>query len=433
LFKSTVKSIVILFSSGTVLLSVCQSATAQLNIGQRKIQPGLETNYLQYQLGRGKLSDMVVIPGCTVGYGASCNKTGSVLQKLIELNGGPSYNDLLMRAAGGQENYRNFAAFYGNNPNLPEIPVASFWRKESPEIVDGAQYLLGQPISRNSVPGLRGITKNFSWSPVSRGNEFSSPRAGLLDFKFAYGKAALGEVAKIPDWKQQVQSLNLSPEMTQFFSGRISRGLRALNGGSEKELRESILEILSHPYSPGSKGDNDFGRERIGIPQGLNQIEGTTLPGDNIASQSPILLEGEEITLNPDTPSAFEDVVLVPEVGNVGVPLWPVFVGAALLGALVLLLGGGDEASSQTTSAVASQVDTITQPPVQLPCDGSTPGGNGSPDAGQSTGVLCNPNLPPTQPEVKKVVEPSMMKAILLLALVMCILRYRQRTTQIRS
>ena len=432
MLKSNVKSIAILFSSCTVLLSVCQSATAQLNVGQRKIQPGLEQNYLQYQLGGGKLSDMLVIPGCTVGYGASCNKTGSVLQKIIELNGGPSYNDLLTRAAGGEDNYRKFANFYGNNPNLSQTPYASFWRTESPAIMDGGQYLLGQPISRNSVQGLRGITKNFSWSPVSRGNEFSSPRSGLLDFKFAYGKAALSEVAKIPDWKQQVQSLNLSPEMTQFFSGRISRGLQALKTGNETELRESILEILSHPYSPGSKDNTDFGREGIGTPQTFNQIEGTTLPGDNIVGQSPVFPEGGEITLTPDTPLAFEDVLLTPDVGDVGLPLWPLFGGAALLAALLLLLGGGDEASSQTTSPIASQVGAITQPPVELPCDGLTPGGNGSPDAGQSTGILCNPNLPPTQPEVKKVMEPSMMKAILLLALVMCILRYR-RITQTRS
>ncbi|MHC5828078.1 MAG: hypothetical protein ACYT04_72355, partial [Nostoc sp.] len=69
----------IAFSSVAIVLTTCQSTFAQLNIGRYGIQPGLESEYLQYQINNQNLSQMRVIPGCDVGFGLSCNKTGSVV------------------------------------------------------------------------------------------------------------------------------------------------------------------------------------------------------------------------------------------------------------------------------------------------------------------------------------------------------------------
>ncbi|MBD0388021.1 MAG: hypothetical protein ICV54_16295, partial [Nostoc sp. C3-bin3] len=215
--EKAVRFATIVFSSVAVVLTTCQSAFAQLNIGRYGIQQGLEYEYLQYQINNQNLSQMRVIPGCDVGFGLTCNKTGSVIQRLLDLNDGTSYQNLLIRAAGGEENFQNFASFYGNNPNLSAVPFASFWRNESPAIMDGSQYLLGQPVGRNPVEGLGHITQQFYWSPYSGTNNSVSLRNGLLDLKLSYGRLLFEEASKISNIKEQIQSLGLSPEMTNFY------------------------------------------------------------------------------------------------------------------------------------------------------------------------------------------------------------------------
>ncbi|MEH2449384.1 MAG: hypothetical protein V7K18_27450 [Nostoc sp.] len=422
LVKKTVRLATIAFSSVAVVLTTCQSAFAQLNIGRYGIQQGLESEYLQYQINNQNLSQMRVIPGCDVGFGLTCNKTGSVIQRLIELNDGTSYQNLLIRAAGGEKNFQNFASFYGNNPNLSAVPYASFWRNQSPAIMDSSQYLLGQPVGRNPVEGLGLVTKQFYWSPYSGANNSVSLRSGLLDLKLSYGRLLFEEASKISNIKEQIQSLGLSPEMTNFYLNKISTGLDALSSGNSNQLQQKIFEVLSFPYS---EDGGELGRPNNAIPQEFSQILGEDVPGDILLSDNPLALEGEAMGL--DTfPDAMGDV-LVQDSSN-SFPLWPI-IGIGGLALILLLLLNGDSSSDQASVSSAN-----TPTPLSLTSKGEcdlTPSGNGS-DHTQIIEIPCNVT-PKTPTEVKKVVEPSMIKALVLLIVLLCIVRYKHRSLKIRN
>ena len=417
--EKAVRFATIVFSSVAVVLTTSQSAFAQLNIGRYGIQQGLEYEYLQYQINNQNLSQMRVIPGCDVGFGLTCNKTGSVIQRLLDSNDGASYQDLLIRASGGEENFQNFASFYGNNPNLSEVPYASFWRNQSPTIMDGSQYLLGQPVSRNPVEGLGLVTKQFYWSPYSGTNNSVSLRDGLIDLKLSYGRLLFEEASKIPNIKDEIQSLGLSPEMTNFYLDKISTGLDALSSGNPNQLQQRIFEILSFPYS---EDGGELGRPINAIPQEFSQILGEDIPGDILLSDNPLALDGEAMGL--DTSPALGDV-LVQDSPN-SFPLWPIF-GIGGLALILLLLLDGDNSSVQ--ASVSSE-----NPPLSLTSTGEcdlTPSGNGS-DHTQIIEIPCNVT-PKTPTEVKKVVEPSMIKALILLIVLLCIVRYKHRSLKIRN
>ncbi|MEH2065735.1 MAG: hypothetical protein V7K50_26340 [Nostoc sp.] len=417
----------IVFSSVAVVLTTCQSAFAQLNIGRYGIQQGLESEYLQYQINNPNLSQMRVIPGCDVGFGLSCNKAGSVIQQLVELNNGTTYQNLLIRAAGGEKNFQNFSSFYGNNPNLSAVPFASFWKNESPAIMDGSQYLLGQSFGRNPVEGLGLVTKQFYWAPYSGVNNSLSPRNGLLDLKMSYGRLLFEEASTIPDIKEQIQSLGLSPEMTNFYLYKISTGLDALNSGDQKQLQQRIFEVLSFPYS---EDGGELGRPNNGIPQELNQLLGQDIAGDILLTDNPVPLAGE--AMNLDTFSASAGDVLVPESSD-SFPLWPI-IGVGGLALILLLLLGGDSSSAQPSVSLVNAPLPPTNTPLSLTSKGEcdlNPTGNGS-DHTQMIEIPCNVTpKPPT--EVRKVVEPSMIKALLLLIVLLCIVRYKHRSLKIRN
>ncbi|MEA5604619.1 hypothetical protein [Nostoc sp. UHCC 0252] len=419
--SKAVRIATIAFSSVAVVITTCQSAFAQLNIGRYGIQPGLESEYLQYQINNQNLSQMRVIPGCDVGFGLTCNKTGAVIQRLVDLNGGTSYENLLIRAAGGEKNFQNFATFYGNNPNLSAVPFASFWRNESPAIMDSSQYLLGQRFGRNPVEGLGLATNQFYWAPYSGVNNSVSLRDGLLDLKLSYGRLLFEEASKISDIQEQIQSLGLSPEMTNFYVDKISTGLNALNSGDRNQLQRRIFEILSYPYS---EDGGELGRPNNGIPQEFNQLLAEEIPGDILVSNNPVPLDGETIALDI---SGSEGEVVVAD-GDNSFPVWPI-IGAGGIIAILFLLLDGDNSSAQASvpSPQPSIVPGTT--PLSLTDKGEcdlTPGGNGS-DHTQIIEVPCN--LTPKPPtEVKKVVEPSMIKALVLLIVLLCIVRYRHRS-----
>ncbi|MEH1951478.1 MAG: hypothetical protein V7K77_31675 [Nostoc sp.] len=429
----------IAFSSVAVVLTTCQSAFAQLNVGRYGIQQGLESEYLQYQIKNQNLSQMRVIPACDVGFGLTCNKTGSVIQRLVELNNGTSYQNLLIRAAGGEKNFQNFASFYGNNPNLSAVPYASFWRNASPTIMDGSQYLLGQPFGRNPVEGLGLVTKQFYWAPYSGVNDSVSLRSGLLDLKLSYGRLLFEEASKISNIQEQIQSLGLSPEMTNFYLNKISTGLDALSSGDQNQLQQKIFEVLSFPYS---EDGGELGRPNNAIPAEFNQLLGEDIAGDTLLGDNPLALDGETIAFDA-FPGSTGDV-LVPDSPN-SFPLWPI-IGVGGLGLILLLLLSGDSSSAQTPTPVSSvqpptPVSPV-QPPVPVPpenaplsltnkgeCD-LTPSGNGS-NHTQIVEVPCNVT-PQTPTQVKKVVEPSTIKALVLLIVLLWIVGNKHRTLKIR-
>jgi hypothetical protein len=413
------------FSSIAAVLAVCQPASAQLNIGRYGIQPGLEENYLQYQLSGEPLSQMRVIPGCITGFGLGCNKSGEVLQELLESNNRSSYSDLLMRAAGGEQNFRNFSSFYGNNPRLPEVPYSSFWHDDAKNIMDGSQYVLGQPVGRVPVDGLGAITKNFYWSPYSGDNNSLSLRDGLLNLKMSYGRLALQEAAKIPNIQQQIQSLGLPKEMTQYYLGNISRGFQALNSGNENSLKNSIFNLLSMPYSPNG---GEFGRPLAGIGNEFNLVYGQGLEASSFVGSPLVTLEPESIDIET---TAFESgSVLNPSGSDNGFPYW--IFGLALLGLLFFLLSGGSGNSSSpggTALANAGQIPGVTPPP---PSPSPTvcadmPSGNGVVNNNQNTNTSCTPPTP-VPPEVKKVPEPSTVIAVLLMTIVFLLYQKQRRS-----
>ncbi|WP_292730552.1 hypothetical protein [Nostoc sp. JL31] len=419
----------IAFSSVAVVLTTCQSAFAQLNVGRYGIQQGLESEYLQYQINNQNLSKMRVIPACDVGFGLTCNKTGSVIQRLVELNNGTSYQNLLIRAAGGEKNFQNFASFYGNNPNLSAVPYASFWRNASPAIMDGSQYLLGQPFGRNPVEGLGLVTKQFYWAPYSGVNDSVSLRSGLLDLKLSYGRLLFEEASKISNIQEQIQSLGLSPEMTNFYLDKISTGLDALSSGDQHQLQQKIFEVLSFPYS---EDGGELGRPNNAIPAEFNQLLGEDIAGETLLSDNPLALDGETIAFDA-FPGSTGDV-LVPDSPN-SFPLWPI-IGVGGLGLILLLLLSGDSSSAQLSTPVSSVQPPIPVSPENAPlsltnkgeCD-LTPSGNGS-NHTQIIEVPCNVT-PQTPTEVKKVVEPSTIKALVLLIVLLWIVRNKHRTLKI--
>ena len=429
--KSVIKKTAIALPSIVALITACQSASAQLSIGRYGIQPGLEQNYLQYQISGRDLSQMRGIPGCSVGFGAACNKPGAVFQKIVESNGGPTYEQLLMRAAGGEENYRNFASFYGDNPNLSQVPYASFWRQDDPNIVDGYRYLLGQTVNRTPQEGLGQVTKNFYWAPERGGNSLD-PRSGLLDLKYSYGRLLLEEVGKIPDAQQQIQALGLEPQQTKFYLDKLSTVKRALNG-NEQSLKDTILKDLSMPYPPDGA---EFGRPNLGIPP-ADSLVGETLPGDAFVGTTPVSLEPEAISL--DIPSSLAEVdfpgnfaegaVLQQDSGN-SFPSWLIGGGGLALLLLLLSLGGGDSSSNGGSGTVTGGMP-VTAPP---PSGGSVPPvGSGGPPSGNQ--IIEVPPAPPVTPppgqEQKKVPEPSTVSALVLLMIVLWMLDYKYRRTQI--
>ncbi|MEH1821047.1 MAG: hypothetical protein V7L31_18535 [Nostoc sp.] len=422
----------IAFSSVAVVLTTCQSAFAQLNVGRYGIQQGLESEYLQYQLNNQNLNQMRVIPACDVGFGLTCNKTGSVIQQLVELNNGTSYQNLLMRAAGGEKNFQNFASFYGNNPNLSAVPYASFWRNASPAIMDGSQYLLGQPFGRNPVEGLGLVTKQFYWAPYSGVDNSVSLRSGLLDLKLSYGRLLFEEASKIPNINEQIQSLGLSPEMTNFYLNKISTGLDALSSGDQNQLQQKIFEVLSFPYS---EDGGELGRPNNGIPQEFNQLLGEDIAGDTLLSDNPAPLDGETIAFDA-FPGSEGDVLTLDNSDSF--PLGPI-IGVAGLGLILLLLLSGDSSSAKSSVSLGNTPSPVSTPsPTNTPlsltnkgeCD-LTPSGNSS-NHTQIMEIPCNVTpKPPT--EVRKVVEPSMMKALILLIVLLCIVRYKQHSLKSRN
>jgi hypothetical protein len=430
--KSKVKTIAITVStvsSVAGVVSVSQSASAQLNVGRYGIQPGLEEHYLQYQVSGQDLSQMRGIPGCSVGFGASCNKAGAVFQQIVESNGGPTYEQLLMRAAGGEENFRNFASYYGDSPNLAQIPYASFWGNgDNPNIVDGYRYLLGQTVNRTPVEGLGQVTQNFYWSPQGGANPLD-PRSALLDLKYSYGRLLLEEVAKIPDAQQQIQALGLEAAQTKYYSNKLSRSMRALKSGNEQSIKDSILQDLSMPFSPDG---GEFNRPNLGIPP-VTELTGETLAGEvfvgDIASLQPEAISLDiPASVGAEIPSSLTEVQLVPETAGRPFPSWIVGGGALALLLLLLSFGGDSSASAQGPSFVPITPSVDIAPP----SDGNIPLGNGLPPGDMPIIEVPGSSSPPGQ-EVQQVPEPTMVTPVLFMVIFIYILSVKHWRIQTRN
>ncbi|KYC38399.1 hypothetical protein WA1_37090 [Scytonema hofmannii PCC 7110] len=366
MFKSRIVKTAIAFTSYlAAIISAPHQALAQLYVGRYGIQPGLEQNYLQYQLSGRDLTQLRGVPVCNVGFGAGCDKSATILQQIVESNNGPTYQELVIRAAGGEANFQNFASYYGNNPNLSLVPLSSFWANDDPYILDGYRYTLGQSVNRTPVQGLGQVTKNFYWSPERSGTS-ESLRDGLLDLKYAYGRLLLEEAAKIPNVRQQIQALNLPSEVKQFYAGQFSQGVRSLRSGNQAQLQNNILEVLSLPFNHSNA---EFNRPPLGIPEEYASLAGIALPGDSFIAAVPANLPvGEAASLLP--PFLVEgDVVsqAVPGGGRTGgFPFW--VLGAIPLALLPFAFGGGGDDDSDTENVPPPVAPPVgEQPPTEQP------------------------------------------------------------------
>ncbi|MHC5730135.1 MAG: hypothetical protein ACYTXY_39695, partial [Nostoc sp.] len=155
------------------------------------------------------------------------------------------------------------------------------------------------------------------------------------------------------------------------------------------------------------------------------------IPGDILLSDNPIALDGEGMDL--DTfPDSVGDVLV--QDNSDSFPLWPI-IGIGGLALILLLLLNGDSSSAQA-SVSSGNIPILTpiHTPLSLTSKGEcdlTPSGNGS-DHTQMIEIPCN-ITPKTPTEVKRVVEPSMIKALVLLIVLLCIVRYKHRSLKIRN
>ncbi|MUH00529.1 hypothetical protein F7734_52975 [Scytonema sp. UIC 10036] len=422
MLKPLAKKITITFSCFVSVLIPTGEAFAQLNLGRYGVQPGLETNYLQYQISGQKLSQMRGIAACAIGYGLNCNKTAAVIEELLAARSGLSYQDLLVKAAGGEENFRKFAAFYNNDRNLSQTPYASFWQDDSPQVVDGYRYLLGETVNKSPVSGLGLVTKNFYWTPLQGVGDALDLRSGLLNLKYSFGRLLYEEMAKIPNIEQQVQSLNLPQEMTKFYLEKIAIAKQALSTGNQKLLEDSILNVLSIPFD--TKG-TQFGRPNIGIPPEFDLLTGEVLSPDVLVGINPVFLAPDAIAL--DVPSTIPESPIpenvVPESAVVRQGSgnssrgWLIGGGGLVLLLLLLSLGGGggdsDRAFGQPPLTVGTTPSDNTVPP-------TTPNGCGLPgDSSQVTEIPCTPSVIYPPGKLERVPEPSAIAPLVLLWIVL--------------
>ncbi|WP_243147492.1 hypothetical protein [Scytonema sp. UIC 10036] len=441
--KSTVKSIAFAVSSLAAVVTAPQEASAELNVGPYGIQNGLEGNYLHYQLSGQDLRKMQGIASCTSGFGPSCNKTGAILQQLLEANNGPTTDQLLMRAAGGEKNFGLFSSYFNNKPELKQIPFASFWRNDDPFIMDGHRYLLGYAASREPLQGLGSVTQKFYWAPVGGNGNSLSPRNALLNFKYAYGRVLMEEVAKIPNLKQQLHALGLEPQAENYYWAHISHAMDALNSGNEAQLQQSLLQVLSMPYQ-GQGGGEDMGRPNLQVAYGEtgDDLGGTTLLGEVVDLESSVL------TLEPDIGGEVVSYLSAGEVFEEGNSFNPIPLAALLLPLFFLFGGDGDDSSTTASNPIptpdVSQPPSVGTPPVGNPPVGNPPVGNppvGNPPVGTPPGgtpPVGNPPVgtPPVgnpPPDVKQVPEPSTITPYVLLALIMFVFTGKQWRKQAKS
>ncbi|GAB1541801.1 hypothetical protein NUACC21_44740 [Scytonema sp. NUACC21] len=176
-----------------------------------------------------------------------------------------------------------------------------------------------------------------------------------------------------------------------------------------------FLSGSSLPFSGDSK---EFGRSNTGIPQEFNQVIGLGLPADVLVEVLPIFPTPEVIS--QDIPSSFAGDVFVQESSSNRFPGW--FLGGVSFAALVLLLALGNNSSS---NGGLNTVVTVT-PPVSSGSieHGPTPGGRNIPSNNNQI-IEVSPTPPVTlRPgeEVNKVPEPSVVKSLLLLMILLYLL-----------
>ena len=310
------------------LFSGTQAAIAQLRLGTG-IQQGLEGHLIEYQLQGKPLSNMRGIPGCSVGFGTSCNKTAPLLERIILENSGMTRQDLILKASGGLENYQKFAKFYPSNTDVSSLTSDSFWVNASPYILDRYEHSGIGVLETTRYKELHQIVSNFNSTSVVQNTDTLSLREGIIGLKTAYGRTLLQEAAKIPDIEAKIVEYGLNPIETAFHLQQFQYAVTTLESNNYQIRDYAIYQILSNPYT---NIPDEFNRPSFNIGSELDTLDGLTLEGESYIRS---IIEGEPNTALLDTPEVivnlgeYGDTALYVALGGIGLTL--LFIGLAAL------------------------------------------------------------------------------------------------------
>jgi hypothetical protein len=366
-----------IFFCFSYLLSQTNIALAQMRLG-RGIQPGLEGHLLEYQIQQQPLEKMQGISGCSVGFGAGCNKTASLLQKIVTEYSGKTYQDILLQAAGGRDNYLRFTSHYPQSVDLDSMPLNSFWIDGGNYVLDSHQYsgvedlnrIPQANLDRNFHQNFHQVVSQFTYAPVALKTENLNLKEGLIGLKTTYGKALLEEALKIPNIEQKIAASGLSSSEINFHLQQFLHSKEALENGNERQLNHSLYELLSNPYTsdPGV-----LNRPSLGISSNLNRQMGIGLEGEEYISS---LIAPSLNTANVSETVIFNSADIATATGSASGSNTPLYVAAGIGGLtiLALLLTGLDVDSSSDSSAIDPLNGGNGKPPdLTIP----TPPGNG--------------------------------------------------------
>ena len=258
------------------LLSQSTVALAQLRLG-RGIKPGLEGHLIEYQIQQQPLAKMRSVAGCTIGIGVGCNKTASLLQKIVTESSGKSYQDILLQAVGGQQNYQYFVNHYPQNAKIEQMPLNSFWRDGGKYVLDSHQYSGIANLDRVPQSQFTQVIRQFSYAPIANNQQNLNLYQGLVGLKTAYGKTLLEEARQIPHIEQKIAALDLSNAEKSFHLQQFVQGIKAIESGNQEQINHSLYQLLSNPYTSEAEVLN---RPPVGIAAHLDRQTGYGLQAD---------------------------------------------------------------------------------------------------------------------------------------------------------
>jgi hypothetical protein len=341
-----------LFFTLAIVISWAELAVAQLRLGSG-VQPGLEGYIVESQLQGLPLNKIRGINGCSVGFGVSCNKTAAILQQIIQEFSGRTYDDLLIQAVGGLDNYKEFIQFYPQSTALiPSMPLNSFWVNGDRLILDSYQNSGIEILSPKSIPNLHEIVSRFRYAPVTWDYDSLNLRQGLIGLKTAYGMTLVEEALKIPEIEDKIATFGLNETETAFHLKQFRQAVAALNSNSTPNINFSLFQVLSNPYT---NIPAEFNRPFLNISQNSDWFNGIVLEGEEQAISNWLPGEGNEIVLLDSPNLVFNSINLT-----------PVYVVSGISGFTFLTLLLIDDLDSNSSNSLprSHRVPDILVPPI---------------------------------------------------------------------
>lgn len=388
----------------TVLFSGTQSAIAQLRLG-RGIQPGLEGHLIEYQLQGQPLSNMRGIQGCSVGFGTRCNKTAALLERIVLENSGTTYQDLLIKASGGLENYQKFTQYYPYSKDISSVTSDSFWVNASPYILDRYEYSGIGVLEQVGSTELYQIVSQFNSTSITRNKTSLSPREGIIGLKTAYGRTLIEEAQKIPNIEAKIAEYGLDSIETAFHLQQFRYAVATIESNDYETTNFALYQILSNPYTDTP---SEFNRPSLEIDPKLDTLQGNTLEGESYIQS---IIEGDANALGfmgePELIVSLDEsgeTALYATLGGIGFTL--------LIIALVALSSDGRSSATITQSDGESLFGNSTFFPSVSIDDLNNP--ETAPDI-----VIEQPGLNPNNGGIMDIPEPSIDGYIVAISILM--------------